>query len=70
LPASKRFAFHRMALFGFEPFPLRTKVLDFIEHPLQQDLGQGRWNPCPLKLEDLAALPRHLSGMRSISDLT
>jgi hypothetical protein len=49
-----------MTPFGFEPFPLRTKGVDFIEHPLEKGLGRGRWNPRPLKLEDLLSLSPYL----------
>jgi hypothetical protein len=49
----------RLLLF-LEPTLCRAKLVDLVEHSLQECFGRGSQNPCPLKLPDFAASAVHL----------
>jgi hypothetical protein len=50
------------ALLLLEPIPLGAKIVDFRVHPSKEKFSRGGREPCPLKLQDLLALPSDLDA--------
>jgi len=52
----------RPRLISFELVTFGTKLVDLVEHPLQQRFSRSRRNPGSLKLSDFTALTMHLGA--------
>ena len=50
------------ALLANLPVTLGAKPVDLGLHPRQQFFRRSGWDPCPLKLANFTALPRHLAA--------